>query len=87
MGTTFVLPLKGLQPCMPGYLPGPGEVLLGLVSLLVVLPCPQSMLLALVLLLVISKELGEVGFCGRKEVLQVEAAEKVDNLLAQRQEA
>jgi len=45
------------------------------------------MLLALVLLLVISQELGEVGFHGRVEVLQVEAAEEVDNLLGQQQEA
>jgi hypothetical protein len=57
------------------------------VSLLVVFPCPQSMLLALVLLLVISQELGEVGFHGRVEVLQVEAAEEVDNPLGQQQEA
>jgi len=68
-------------------LSGPGEVLPCLVSLLVVFPCPQSMLLALVLLLVISQELGEVGFHGRVEVLQVEAAEEVDNPLGQQQEA
>jgi hypothetical protein len=45
------------------------------------------MLLALVLLLVTCKELGEVGFHGRVEVLQVEAAEEVDNLLGEQQEA
>jgi len=52
-----------------------------------VLPCLVSLLVVLPLLLVISKELGEVGFHGRVEVLQVEAAEEVDNLLGQQQEA